>query len=85
MKSRSFKNAIQNYCYMYIFTLNFKAVTFDLDTKAEKMAGNILESTHENKYLSHLVEKPTIGFPNRSDTNRPVKLQKQARSLKFWS
>ena len=23
-------------------------------------------------------------FPNRSDTNRPVQLQKQARSLKFW-
>ena len=27
--------------------------------------------------------KPTIWFPNRSDTNRPVQLQKQARSLKF--
>ena len=24
-------------------------------------------------------------FPNRSDTNRSVQLQKQARSLKFWS
>ena len=24
-------------------------------------------------------------FPNRSDTNRAVQLQKQARSLKFWS
>ena len=24
-------------------------------------------------------------FPNRSDTNRRVQLQKQARSLKFWS
>ena len=23
-------------------------------------------------------------FSNRSDTNRPVQLQKQARSLKFW-
>ena len=23
-------------------------------------------------------------FPNRSDTNRPVQSQKQARSLKFW-
>ena len=23
-------------------------------------------------------------FPNRSDTNRAVRLQKQARSLKFW-
>ena len=32
-----------------------------------------------------LVEKPTMWFPNRSDTNRSVQLQKQARSLKFWS
>ena len=24
-------------------------------------------------------------FPNRTDTNGPVQLQKQARSLKFWS
>ena len=24
-------------------------------------------------------------FPNRSDINRPVQAQKQARSLKFWS
>ena len=29
--------------------------------------------------------KPTMWFRNRSDTNRPVQLQKQARSLKFWS
>ena len=28
--------------------------------------------------------KPTLWFPNRSDTNRPVQAQKQARSLKFW-
>ena len=36
-------------------------------------------------HLSHLVGKPTMWFPNRSDTNRPVQLQKQARSFKFWS
>ena len=34
--------------------------------------------------MSRLVGKPTTWFPNRSDTNRPVQLQKQARSLKFW-
>ena len=33
--------------------------------------------------MSRLVRKPTMWFPNRSDTNRPVQLQKQARSLKF--
>ena len=29
--------------------------------------------------------KPTLWFLNRSDTNRPVQLQKQANSLKCWS
>ena len=33
--------------------------------------------------MSRLVGKPTMWFPNRSDTNRPVQAQKQARSLKF--
>ena len=34
--------------------------------------------------MSRLVGKPTMWFPNRSDTNRFVRAQKQARSLKFW-
>ena len=29
--------------------------------------------------------KPTMCLSKRSDTNRPVQLQKQARSLTFWS
>ena len=35
------------------------------------------------EYMSRLVGKPTMWFPNRSDTNRPVQAQKRARSLKF--
>ena len=34
--------------------------------------------------MSHLVGNPTMWFPTRSETNRPVQAQKQARSLKFW-
>ena len=34
--------------------------------------------------LCRLVGKPTMWFPNRSDTNGPVQAQKMARSLKFW-
>ena len=34
-------------------------------------------------HLSRLVGNPTMWFPNRSDTNRPVQAQKRARSLKF--
>ena len=33
--------------------------------------------------MSRLVGKPTMWFPTRSDTNRPVQLQKRARILKF--
>ena len=29
------------------------------------------------------MEKPTMWFPNRSDTNQAVQAQKRARSLKF--
>ena len=34
--------------------------------------------------MSRLVGKPTMWFPNRSDTNQAAQAQKQARSLKFW-
>ena len=34
-------------------------------------------------YLSRLVGKPTIWFPNGSDSNQAVQSQKQARRLKF--
>ena len=30
------------------------------------------------------MRKPTIWVPTRSDTNRPVQLQKKARCLKLW-
>ena len=33
--------------------------------------------------MNRLMGKPTMWFPNRSDTNQAVKSQKQARSLKF--
>ena len=35
------------------------------------------------KEKSCLVGKPSMWFPNRSDTSRPVQAQKRARSLKF--
>ena len=31
------------------------------------------------------MRKPTMWFPTRSDTNRPVQSQKRARGLKFWN
>ena len=38
---------------------------------------------NEGKNMRHLVGKPTMWFPNRSDTNQAVQAQKRARSLKF--
>ena len=34
-------------------------------------------------HLSRLMKKPTMCFPNRSDINRAIQAQKQARTLKF--
>ena len=34
--------------------------------------------------MSRLLGKPTMWFPNRSDTNRAVQAQKMARDWKFW-
>ena len=45
--------------------------------------GKIDYSGQLNILMSRLVGKPTMWFPNRSDTNRPVQSQKMARSLKF--
>ena len=39
--------------------------------------------TFADQYLSRLVGKPTMWFPNRPDTNQAVQAQKKARSLKF--
>ena len=41
------------------------------------------EARLEVLQMSRLTGKPTMWFPNRSDANRPVQLQKQARILKF--
>ena len=38
---------------------------------------------HVHEKYTPLKRKPTMWFPNRSDTNRHVQAQKRARSLKF--
>ena len=52
-------------------------------TKTNKQTNKQTNEKNIRKYMSHLVGKPTMWFPNRSDTNRPVQSQKRARSLKF--
>ena len=39
--------------------------------------------TNTHYYLSHVMRKPTIWFPNRSDTNRAAQAQKMTRCLKL--
>ena len=63
----------------------------NLTKKNREMFHKLLDETPEvstGKHcwqeMSRLVEKPTMWFPKRSDTNWPVQAQKQARGLKFW-
>ena len=41
-------------------------------------------SKASSKEMSRLVQKPTMWFPTRSDTNRAVQAQKMAGDGKFW-
>ena len=43
-----------------------------------------MASTPDHRGMSRLVGKPTMWFPNRSDTNQAVQAQKMARDWKFW-
>ena len=65
--------SMSNSSCVYSFILNFYLLYILLPCKSMTVK------------MSRFVGKPTMWFPNRSDTNRPVQLQKQARSLKFWS
>ena len=57
-------------------------ITFATDYEIQHFKNACTETVLVN--MSHLVVKPTMWFPNRSDTNRPVQSQKSARCLKFW-
>ena len=56
---------------------NLQPLDFESDTL-------LLATALPKAYLSRLVGKPTMWFPNRSDTNQAVQSLKRARSLKFW-
>ena len=79
------------HCKSVDFDSRRKKKTFKIDQERAKTkalaerTNRRLSATVFYLYLSHLMEKPTMWYPNRSDTNRPVQSQKQARSLKFWS
>ena len=45
--------------------------------------GDVEDTDIVKLQMSRLVGKPTMWFPNRSDTNQPVQAQERARSLKF--
>ena len=58
-------------------------------TKKESQDSSV--SAHSNssgniyvEQMSRVMRKPTVWFPNRSDTNRSVQAQKMARGWKFW-
>ena len=62
------------------FEISLKPLLQERNTNNQTKLWN---KTLINPYMSCLVGKPTMWFPTRSDTNRPVQAQKRARSLKF--
>ena len=71
--------------YRYLQSLHFHssvlqhtvAISWHLGTVGTHSGNN------DNQHVNRLVGKPTMWFPNRSDTNRAVQPQITARSLKF--
>ena len=63
---------------------NFHTIVLDCSSWGfiDTMGVKVLISVSSND-MNHLMEKPTMWFPIRSDTNRQVQAQKRARSLKF--
>ena len=51
---------------------------------SENESAIITKSIHYKIDTSSLVGKPTMWFPNRSDSNRAVQAQKMAGDWKFW-
>ena len=60
----------------YLIQMQVSSFTISFNNRSPKLISALY-------YLSRLVGKPTMWFPNRFDTNRPVQAQKRARSLKF--
>ena len=60
------------------------------ERRKQKAQGSVLGnplrnvSCHEETNNVVSMRKPTMWFPNRSDTNQAVQAQKMTRSLKFW-
>ena len=52
-----------------------------IESHSDKNTNNV-EKSISDLHMSRLVGKPTMWFPTRSNTNRPVQAQKRARSLK---
>ena len=57
----------------------------DLQEQSYRLMCFLMLFGHQfNLHMSLYVRKPTIWSRTRSDTNRPVQLQKMDRSLRFW-
>ena len=68
---------------MFIYCFNIETHTMNDLTKLVMSYFLIYVVVHKSNEGSLYVRKPTIWVLTRSDTNRPVQSQKQARSLKF--
>ena len=67
----------------YDFTGTYSAHGGD-DSSGNPTSSGLYMDVLVMRFLSRLMRKPTMWFPNRSDTNQSVQAQKMARGLKFW-
>ena len=80
--SAQMKHRFVTFTYNWIFTNKIIILHFSTCLQYNTVNQNASASRGQQR-LSRLVGKPTMWFPNRSDTNRPVQAQKRVRSLKF--
>ena len=73
---------VSSFLSVFILFLFISGPNIELAKQKFKFLQTVAASC-QNAHLSRLVGKPTMWFPNRSDTNWPVQAQKRARSLKF--
>ena len=70
---------IKLYAHVYMRTRSYAPGASNI-TEYSFLFANHFQCTTQ---ISRLVEKPTMWFPTRSDTNQAVHSQKRARNLKF--
>ena len=58
-------------------------MSITVHVQLSRLVQSLIRQRSKSNYMRLCMRKPTIRFPNRSETNRSVQSQKQARCSKF--